>query len=70
MSKFDCPRCGHKIPNDASPGAYGGALSRTDDTTEVCSNCGVNEALEHLAGILTPQEHWPVPFIERLLANR
>ena len=36
------------------------ALSRTDNETDVCSNCGTVEALEQWQGILTPQENWPV----------
>lgn len=39
-----CPRCGGGIPNDERPGAYPGALSRYDDTTEICSACGSDEA--------------------------
>lgn len=41
-----CPRCGHFIPNDDSPGAYPGALSRRDNMTEICSDCGTAEAFE------------------------
>lgn len=57
-----CPRCGGFIPNDLMPGAYPGALSRTDNATYVCSACGTAEALEQLmtAGKLTPQTAWPV----------
>lgn len=50
MSAPTCPRCGHLIPNDDTPGAYPGALSRTDNKTEVCSDCGTREALEDFAG--------------------
>lgn len=54
-----CPRCGGFIPNDVTPGAYPGALSRTDNLTEVCSECGTIEALEQFfAGNLTPQSAW------------
>lgn len=49
MKNLTCPRCGGKIPNNATPGAYPGALSRIDNETEVCSWCGVDEAInEHL----------------------
>lgn len=41
----DCPNCGGFIPNDETPGAYRGALSRKDNKTEICSACGTNEAL-------------------------
>ena len=40
-----CPRCGGGIPNDVTPGAYVGALSRYDNLTEVCSECGHIEAM-------------------------
>ena len=41
-----CPRCGGYIPNNHTPGAYPGALSRRDNKTEICSDCGVFEAIE------------------------
>lgn len=53
-----CPRCGDWIPNNFQPGAYPGALSRTDNKTEICSECGTIEALEDYSGALTPQEEW------------
>ena len=40
-----CPRCGNYIPNDLQPGAYPGALSRTNNITEICSACGLDEAM-------------------------
>lgn len=40
-----CPRCGGLIPNDAQPGKYPGAISRWDNSTEVCSSCGTDEAM-------------------------
>lgn len=40
-----CPRCGGWIPNNLQPGAYPGALSRWDNETEVCSDCGTQEAM-------------------------
>lgn len=46
VNKPVCPRCGHFIPTDENPGAYPGALSRTDNYTEVCSACGSREAME------------------------
>ena len=45
-----CPRCGGPIPNAESPGAYPGALSRVDNRTEICSRCGVLEALSGFMG--------------------
>ncbi len=58
---FRCPRCGGHIPNGRSPGAYPGALSRTDSCTEVCSRCGGEEGMQALTlGACTPQDQWPV----------
>lgn len=41
-----CPACGGYIPNNDTPGAYPGALSRRDNVTEICSDCGQREAFE------------------------
>jgi hypothetical protein len=41
-----CPKCSGFIPNNEMPGAYSGAISRRDNKTEICSACGVLEALE------------------------
>lgn len=54
MTNLRCPRCGGGIPNDINIGAYPGALSRTDNKTEICSECGTLEALEQM---LTGQPH-------------
>jgi hypothetical protein len=40
-----CPRCGNHIPDDLHPGEHPGATSRSNNITEVCSACGVDEAL-------------------------
>lgn len=48
-----CPLCDGYIPNNATPGAYPGALSRRDNTTEICSECGTLEALEDYANRLS-----------------
>lgn len=58
-----CPRCGHYIPNDETPGKYIGAMSRTDNKTEVCSACGTEEGLVQFSDPehkVTPQSAWPV----------
>ena len=61
MRLNECPRCLHLIPNDAQPGAYPGALSRVDNRTEVCSDCGTHEALQQMSRLnLTPKAQWPV----------
>ncbi len=51
--KHQCPRCGGLIPNNESPGAYPGALSRVDNKTEICSSCGSAEAFD-----LLPMSVW------------
>jgi hypothetical protein len=55
-SKFVCPRCLGYIPNNTQPGAYPGAISRIDNDTEVCSDCGMEEAIVALIAI----EQWPI----------
>lgn len=53
-----CPRCGGPIPNRRHHGEYSGAVSRTDNRTELCSECGEAEGLEAFAGCLVPREAW------------
>jgi ribosomal protein S27AE len=54
-----CPRCGNWIPNNHEPGAYPGAISRVDNKTEICSGCGVDEALEQFStGAPAPMSEW------------
>lgn len=48
------------IPNDQNPGAYMGAISRRDNTTEVCSACGTEEAMLQFGGGDLSTEEWPV----------
>lgn len=57
----ECPRCGGYIPNDVTPGAYPGALSRVDNKTEICSQCGNAEAINGLPGIYMQFEGWKNP---------
>jgi hypothetical protein len=40
-----CPVCQGYIPNNETPGAYMGAISRKDNKTEICSQCGLTEAM-------------------------
>ena len=35
-----CPSCGDHMPD------HPGALSRKDNTTEICPQCGMDEAME------------------------
>lgn len=53
------PRCLWHIPNNITPGAHPGALSRTDNSTEICSDCETQEAAEEHFGSPTPQIWWP-----------
>jgi len=46
-----CPRCG--LAFEGFP-----ALSRTDNVTDVCSACGLLEAIEQFCDKLTTQEEW------------
>jgi hypothetical protein len=55
-----CPRCLHAIPNDQNPGLYVGAKSRRDNTSEVCSKCGNEEAMIQFEGGDLSDEVWPV----------
>jgi len=60
VKKPICPRCLNYIPNNETPGMYPGALSRTDDKTEICSECGVSEAMEMFYESLKPEKtSWP-----------
>ena len=56
MTTIICPRCEGYIPNNATPGAYQGAISRADNETEICSECGTEEALVALVAI----DAWPL----------
>lgn len=40
-----CPRCGSGVPDDTHPGQYPGALSRLDNKTYICSQCGQEEVM-------------------------
>jgi ribosomal protein S27AE len=54
-----CPRCGDWIPNNHQPGAFPGALSRVDNKTEICSECGSEEAIQQIIdGAPAPMSEW------------
>lgn len=55
-----CPRCWGFIPNNESPGAYPGALSRVAADLEICSDCGTEEAINDFKGIANDLRVWPV----------
>ena len=60
---FICPRCEGLIPSNEHWGEYIGAISRAtlpdEESIEVCSACGTEEALEDFAGFLTQPIHFP-----------
>jgi hypothetical protein len=61
LDQHTCPRCLGGIPNDLERGAYPGALSRTDNETEICSECGMLEGLEDWHGEgCKPQASWRI----------
>jgi len=43
---MSCPICNGPIPNAMHEGKYCGAISRVDNKTEICSDCGVREAIQ------------------------
>ncbi len=45
-----CPRCGGRRPDQVHIGRDEGALSRWDNETYVCSQCGFEEAMLQLMG--------------------
>lgn len=52
-----CPRCERNTIDESA----WDALSRTDNQTHICNNCGRDEAMEdHFAGFVSPQETWAV----------
>ena len=58
-----CPRCDthNWIPNNNQPAEYCGAISRADNKTEICSACGVDEAMKDFQdGGCEPISAWPV----------
>ncbi len=68
MSKVLCPRCrrsyytpyGESPPSDYWEAPYP-ALSRMDNKTYVCSECGQKEAMRDFAGAgPIPPSEWPV----------
>lgn len=58
LPSHTCPRCLGGVPTPSERGKYPGAISRTDNVTEICSECGVQEALETFTSTLKPQTKW------------
>lgn len=59
----NCPRCGNSIIGYP-------AVSRYDNTTEICSDCGTDEALENMAGYMTNPNTGERISLEDLKAQR
>ena len=72
--QYLCPRCGGLIPSNAQWGEYPGAISRhlfehiggnfldssNDRYLEVCSDCGVEEAIIDYTHDQTPVDIYPI----------
>lgn len=56
-----CPRCDGYIPNNEQPGKFPGALSRVDNKTEICSDCGTAEAYNGISTIYMGFDGWKNP---------
>lgn len=54
-----CPKCGRATLRLDRPALN--ALSRTDNETYVCSDCGTREALEDFSSKVHPQSRWAAP---------
>jgi formate-dependent nitrite reductase cytochrome c552 subunit len=55
-----CKRCDRVARYDDPFHRGFGAISRTDNRVMICSDCGVDEALEDYLGELSPQSIWPI----------
>ena len=62
---YTCLRCGGAIPSLDEIGQHSGALSRPDHATEICSECGSDEARECIRGTLSDQSRWAIQRICR-----
>lgn len=60
LDEHTCPRCLEGIPNNTHRGLYVGALSRTDNTTMICSECGLLEALDDFSGKQLTKDNWAI----------
>lgn len=60
---YMCPRCGGFVPkryDKAMFGEYPGALSRWDNKTFVCSECGMEEAIAQMLSYdISPRGYFP-----------
>ena len=52
-----CPRCERNTIDQS----VWDTISRTDNISHICNNCGMDEAMEdHFTGAVSPQEDWAV----------
>lgn len=56
-----CLRCGGKIARNDGAKDCRFAISRTDNETEICTDCGTHEATQAMRGNLSPQHRWALP---------
>lgn len=63
----DCPRCDSPIPNREHAGMYAGAISRVDNITEICSECGVIEAMNDF---MKQPQRFCDPLVKAVLSSR
>ncbi len=61
-----CPRCTGFIPSNVFPGEYPGAISRIDNKTEICSDCGTEEAIV----ALIDTKDWPIVLYRNLACEQ
>lgn len=54
-----CPKCGRGTLRLDRPALN--ALSRTDNETYICSECGTREAMEDFSATVHPQSRWVAP---------
>lgn len=56
-----CPRCGeYPIYTDGFHRGVG-ARSRIDNKTQICGDCGIDEAMQDFMGfVLVPVNEWPI----------
>jgi len=59
LEKCNCVRCGNTFEKGI------GALSRWDNETEICSDCGVLEAFEHPTSSSRYESYCGVPYWNR-----
>lgn len=61
IEDYKCPTCDGYIPNNNNIGKYSGAISRRDNKTEICSDCGTREGMKDylLSKLgLDPNDKW------------